>query len=162
MHPTALTLSRACMNMAIKNRLAQLGASIHVFISRPPSLPPPNMSKTGPTATTPELAASLSHPPCPNDPRLCFSAPRLFLSHPPFTVSPLSSFLISLLHHLPSIYIDTMGRRRHGKAMEQTTGRSAEYYKEMEAELDILTLTQRVYKQNTEDLQSWIKYLWDQ
>ncbi len=55
-----------------------------------------------------------------------------------------------------------MGRRRHGKAMEQTTGRSAEYYKEMEAELDILTLTQRVYKENTEDLQSWIKYLWDQ
>lgn len=36
----------------------------------------------------------------------------------------------------------------------------AEYYKQMEIELDILTLTQRVYKDSTEDLQGWIKNLW--
>lgn len=46
--------------------------------------------------------------------------------------------------------------------MGQTTEHSAEYYKKMKAELNILTLTQQVYKKNTEDLQSWIKYLWDQ
>lgn len=39
-----------------------------------------------------------------------------------------------------------MARRRHGKATKQTTGRSAEYHKEMEAEQDILSLTQRVYR----------------
>lgn len=55
-----------------------------------------------------------------------------------------------------------MAPRRHGKAIEQTMEHSAEYYKEMEAGLDVLTLTQRVYKASTEDLQSWIKNLWDQ
>ena len=39
-------------------------------------------------------------------------------------------------------------------------GQSTEYYKQMEAELDVLTITQRVYKASSEDLQSWIKSLW--
>ena len=55
-----------------------------------------------------------------------------------------------------------MAPRKHGKVMEQTMEHSAEYYKAMEAGLDILTLTQRVYQPSTEDLQSWIKDLWAQ
>ena len=55
-----------------------------------------------------------------------------------------------------------MAPRRHGKAAEIMMEHSADYYKNMEAGLDILSLTQRVYQPSTEDLQSWIKDLWDQ
>ncbi len=37
---------------------------------------------------------------------------------------------------------------------------SAEYYKQMEVDLNVLALSQRVYAEGTEDLQSWIKNLW--
>jgi len=37
---------------------------------------------------------------------------------------------------------------------------SAEYYKQLKVDLDVLTLTQRVYKDSSLDLQSWIKNLW--
>ena len=54
---------------------------------------------------------------------------------------------------------DTMERSaKYYKQME----RSAEYYKQMEVELNVLKLTQRVYKDSSEDLQSWIKNLWYQ
>lgn len=53
-----------------------------------------------------------------------------------------------------------MAPRRYGEAMEHTREHSAEYYKQMEKELDVLTLTQRVYADSSEDLQSWIKNLW--
>jgi hypothetical protein len=53
-----------------------------------------------------------------------------------------------------------MAPQRHVEAMEHMMEHSAEYYKQMEAELDVLTLTQRVYKASSEDLQSWVKNLW--
>ncbi len=47
-----------------------------------------------------------------------------------------------------------MAPRRYGEAMEHTREHSAEYYKQIEKELDVLTLTQRVYADSSEDLQS--------
>ncbi|KAL2048402.1 hypothetical protein N7G274_000313 [Stereocaulon virgatum] len=55
-----------------------------------------------------------------------------------------------------------MASRKHGKAMEQTLEHWVEHYKDMEASLDILTPTQRFYQPSTENLQSWIKDLWEQ
>ena len=49
------------------------------------------------------------------------------------------------------------GKRRD---TDHTVGYSADYYKKMENELDVLTLTQRVYKDSSERLQIWIKELW--
>ena len=43
--------------------------------------------------------------------------------------------------------------------MEQTIEPSVEYYKGMEAGLDVLILTQRVHKASTEDVQSQITNL---
>ncbi len=72
MHPTALFLFRSCLDMALAKGLAQLGASIQaLFLLRAVkrslfmSWSPSPLHRTGPSTTTPVLAAGLSHTPCP-------------------------------------------------------------------------------------------------
>jgi len=53
-----------------------------------------------------------------------------------------------------------MAPRKHGQAIAHTTGHSPEYYQQLEADLNILELTQRVYKDKSEDLLSTVKDFW--
>ena len=55
-----------------------------------------------------------------------------------------------------------MARGEHTDVRESIDDYSAAQLKLMEAELDVLTFTQQVYKPSSEDLQSWIKTLWYQ
>jgi len=45
-------------------------------------------------------------------------------------------------------------------ARKEIVKRSADYYKQKESNFDVLVLTQRVYRDSIENLQSWIKSLW--
>lgn len=56
--------------------------------------------------------------------------------------------------------INLMAWRRYNNAFDNIIDLSAEHYKSIEENLDILTLTQRVYKPNSERFQEWIKSLW--
>ena len=90
--------------------------------------------------------------------------PALLLDHPVFY----PSLLCFILGH-PSTSLSTYSTpepsdvkllQEQKEAMDRTMEHSADYYRRMEIDLDVLTLTQRVYASSSEDLLTWIKDLW--
>ena len=61
---------------------------------------------------------------------------------------------------LISTLIDLVELKRYGSAVDNIMDLSAEHYKHMEENLDILMFTQRVHKPSSQRLQEWIKKLW--
>lgn len=55
-----------------------------------------------------------------------------------------------------------MAPRKHGEAMAQTTEHCAEYYQQVEEDLNVLELTQRVYGKGSESMLSLVKRFWYQ
>lgn len=55
-----------------------------------------------------------------------------------------------------------MAPRKYGEAVAHTIEHSAEYYQQMEDNLNILELTQRVYKVGSENMLSLVKKFWYQ
>lgn len=88
--------------------------------------------------------------------QLCSSYSFLFS----FSLSSSFSSLNLHLNHVLFTHVDFMTSQRHVKVMKLTMKHLMKYYKQMKAELNILTFIQRVFKMSNENLQSWVKNLW--
>ena len=55
-----------------------------------------------------------------------------------------------------------MAPRSNGQATAHTTDHSPEYYQQLEDNLNVLELTQRVYKAGSENMLSLVKNFWYQ
>ncbi len=88
----------------------------------------------------------------------CNSISRLFLFQIALTALFLS--LNIFLDHISLTHVELMTSRRYDEVMKHTRKHLTKYYKQMKKELNVLTLTQRVYANSSENLQSWIKNLW--
>ena len=53
-----------------------------------------------------------------------------------------------------------MAPQKHGEAISNTTEHSPEYYQQLEDDMDVKALTQRVYQPKSEDLFSLVKRFW--
>lgn len=88
----------------------------------------------------------------------CNFISRLFLFQIALTALFLS--LNIFLDHILLTHVELMTSRRYDEVMKHTRKHLTKYYKQMKKELNVLTLTQRVYANSSENLQSWIKNLW--
>ena len=90
--------------------------------------------------------------------------PALLLDYPVFYPSLLCFTLghasASLSTCSTSKSVDFKPLQGQGEVIDRAMEYSADYYRQIETDLDVLTLTQRVYASSSEDLLTWIKDLW--